>query len=63
MLPPVLPSELSAALAGGGDRISSTIASVLAAIALFGVVLFTFQYLLGQLLVSEERAEELERRR
>ena len=31
------------------------------AIALFGVVLFTFQHLLGQLLLSEERAEELER--
>ena len=29
---------------------------------LFAVVLFTFQHLLGQLLVSEERAEELERR-
>ena len=34
----------------------------LAAIALFGIVLFTFQYLLGQLLLSEQRAEELERR-
>jgi putative nucleotidyltransferase with HDIG domain len=34
----------------------------IAAIALFGIVLFTFQYLLGQLRVSERRAEELERR-
>ena len=34
----------------------------IAAIALFGIVLFTFQYLLGQLLISEQRAEELERR-
>ena len=34
----------------------------IAAIALFGIVLFTFQYLLGQLLMSEQRAEELERR-
>ena len=34
----------------------------IAAIALFGVVLVTFQYLLGQLLLSQQRAEELERR-
>jgi putative nucleotidyltransferase with HDIG domain len=34
----------------------------IAAIALFGIVLFTFQHLLGQLLMSEERGEELERR-
>jgi putative nucleotidyltransferase with HDIG domain len=57
---PVLPSELAAALLAAGiaylyDQVG------LAAIALFGVVLFTFQYLLGQLLLSEERAEELER--
>jgi putative nucleotidyltransferase with HDIG domain len=58
---PVLSSELAAALMAVGiaflyDRVG------LAAIALFGVVLFTFQHLLGQLLVSEERSEELERR-
>jgi putative nucleotidyltransferase with HDIG domain len=34
----------------------------ISAIALFGVVLVTFQYLLGQLLLSQRRAEELERR-
>ena len=34
----------------------------LAAIALVGIVLFTFQRLLGQLLLSEQRAEELEQR-
>ncbi|HWP33751.1 MAG TPA: HD-GYP domain-containing protein, partial [Solirubrobacterales bacterium] len=34
----------------------------IAAIGLFGVVLITFQYLLGQLLLSQQRALELERR-
>ena len=57
---PLLPSELAAALMAVGvafiyDQIG------LAAIALFGVVLVTFQYLLGALLLSQERAEELER--
>lgn len=57
---PVLPSELAAALLAVGiayvyDQVG------IAAIALFGLVLFTFQYLLGQLLLSEERAEELEK--
>jgi putative nucleotidyltransferase with HDIG domain len=61
ILPPVLPSELSAALLAVGiaylyHRIG------IAAIALFAIVLFTFQYLLGQLLISQERAEELGRR-
>jgi putative nucleotidyltransferase with HDIG domain len=56
---PVLPSELAAALLAVG--IAYLYAKVgLAAIALFGIVLFTFQYLLGQLLLSEQRAEELE---
>jgi putative nucleotidyltransferase with HDIG domain len=58
---PVLSSELAAALLAVGiaylyDQVG------LAAIALFGIVLFIFQYLLGQLLVSEKRAEELEQR-
>jgi putative nucleotidyltransferase with HDIG domain len=58
---PLLPSELAAALMAAGvafiyDQVG------LAAIALFGIVLVTFQYLLGQLLLSEQRAEELERR-
>ena len=34
----------------------------IAAVALFGVVLITFQYLLGALLVSQQRAVELEKR-
>jgi putative nucleotidyltransferase with HDIG domain len=58
---PVLPSELTAALLAVGvvylyDLIGT------AAIPLFAIVLLTFQYLLGQLLVSEERAQELELR-
>jgi putative nucleotidyltransferase with HDIG domain len=58
---PLLPSELSAALmAVGVAYIYHQIG--LAGIALFGVVLFTFQHLLGQLLVSQQRAEELEQR-
>src|SRR5439155_21069834 len=55
---PVLPSELAAALLAVG--IAYVYVKVgIAAIALFGLVLFTFQYLLGQLLLSEQRAEEL----
>ncbi len=58
---PVLPSELAAALMAVG--IAYLYVHVgLGSIALFGVVLVTFQYLLGALLVSQERAEELERR-
>ena len=34
----------------------------LAGVAMFGIVLITFQYLLGALLVSQQRAEELEMR-
>jgi len=61
LLPPVLPSEFaSAMLAVGVTFIYDQIG--IAAIALFGVVLVTFQYLLGQLLLSQQRAEELERR-
>ncbi|HVO53775.1 MAG TPA: HD-GYP domain-containing protein [Solirubrobacterales bacterium] len=60
-LVPLLPSELAAALMAVG--IAYLYVKVgLGAIALFGVVLITFQYLLGALLVSQERAEELERR-
>jgi putative nucleotidyltransferase with HDIG domain len=58
---PVLPSELAAALMAVG--IAYLYVHVgLASIALFGVVLITFQYLLGALLISQQRAEELERR-
>lgn len=61
LLPPVLPSELaSAVMAVGVAYIYHRIG--LSAIALFGVVLVIFQYLLGQLLISQQRAEELERR-
>jgi putative nucleotidyltransferase with HDIG domain len=58
---PVLPSELAAALLAVG--VTYLYYEVgLAAIVLFGLVLITFQYLLGQLLLSEQRAEELEQR-
>jgi len=56
----VLPSELAAALLAVGIAYLYEKVGI-AAIALFGLVLFTFQYLLGQLLLSEQRAEELER--
>ena len=61
VLPPVLPSEFaSAMLAVAVAFIYHQIG--ISAIALFGVVLITFQYLLGQLLLSQQRADELERR-
>ena len=58
-LVPLLPSELAAALMAVGvafiyDQIG------LAGVALFGIVLVIFQYLLGALLKSQERAQELE---
>jgi putative nucleotidyltransferase with HDIG domain len=58
---PLLPSELTTAL------MAVTVAYIyhqvgIAAVALFGIVLITFQHLLGQLLVSQQRAEELESR-
>jgi putative nucleotidyltransferase with HDIG domain len=56
---PLLPSELAAALMAVGvafiyDQIGLT------GVVLFGVVLVIFQYLLGALLKSQERAQELE---
>ena len=58
---PVLSSEVFAALLAVG--VSFLYIHVgLAAIVLFGAVLFTFQRLLGQLLLSEQRAEDLEKR-
>jgi putative nucleotidyltransferase with HDIG domain len=58
---PLLPSELMAALMAVG--VAYLYVQVgLSGVALFGVVLVTFQYLLGALLVSQRRAEELERR-
>jgi putative nucleotidyltransferase with HDIG domain len=56
---PLLPSQLSAALmAVGVAFIYKQIG--LAGVALFGIVLVTFQHLLGALLQSQERARELE---
>jgi putative nucleotidyltransferase with HDIG domain len=58
---PLLPSELMAALMAVG--VAFLYAQVgIAGVALFGIVLVTFQYLLGALLVSRQRAEELEKR-
>ncbi len=58
---PLLPSELMAALMAVGVTYLY-IQVGLAGVALFGVVLVTFQYLLGALLVSQQRAEELAKR-
>src|SRR5260221_2328989 len=56
---PLLPSELAAALMAVGV-VFIYIQIGLAGVALFGIVLVTFQYLLGALLKSQERAGELE---
>jgi putative nucleotidyltransferase with HDIG domain len=56
---PLLPSELAAGLMAVGVAFIYTQIG-LAGVALFGIVLVTFQYLLGGLLRSEERARELE---
>jgi putative nucleotidyltransferase with HDIG domain len=58
---PLLPSELAAALMAVGVAFFYNQIG-LAGVALFGIVLVTFQYLLGALLVSQQRAEELELR-
>lgn len=61
VLTPVLPTELAAAgLAVGVAYLYHQLG--LGAIALIAFVLFYVQYLLGKLLVSEERADELARR-
>jgi putative nucleotidyltransferase with HDIG domain len=60
-LVPLLPSELAAALMAVGVAYLYIHVGI-AGIVLFGVVLVTFQYLLGALLVSQQRAEELELR-
>lgn len=60
-LVPLLPSELMAALMTVG--VAFLLHEVgIAGVALFGIVLVTFQYLLGALLVSRQRANELEMR-
>jgi putative nucleotidyltransferase with HDIG domain len=58
---PLLPSELAAALMTVGVAYLYHEIGI-AGVALFGIVLITFQYLLGALLLSQERAEELEAR-
>jgi putative nucleotidyltransferase with HDIG domain len=58
---PVLASELAAALMAVGVAFIYHQVGI-AAIALFGIVLVTFQHLLGQLLLSQQRAGELEQR-
>src|SRR6185436_17216803 len=55
---PVLPSELAAALMAVGVAFIYHQIGI-AGVALFGIVLITFQYLLGALLLSQQRAEEL----
>jgi putative nucleotidyltransferase with HDIG domain len=58
---PILPSELAAALL----TLAVTLAYDnlgLAAVILFAIVLLTFQYLVGELLLSQERGDELELR-
>lgn len=56
---PLLPSELAAALMAVGVAFLYVQVG-LAGVALFGIVLVTFQYLLGALIKSQERARELE---
>jgi putative nucleotidyltransferase with HDIG domain len=60
-LGPVLPSEIASALLAVG--IARAYVDVgLPALALFAVVLLTFQHLLGALLLSQQRGDELELR-
>ena len=56
---PLLPSELAAGLMAVGVAFIYTQIG-LAGVALFGIVLITFQYLLGALIESQERARELD---
>jgi putative nucleotidyltransferase with HDIG domain len=60
-LVPVLPSEMTAALMTVGVVYLYDAVGI-AAVALFAIILVTFQRLLGQLQLSEQRAEELEQR-
>jgi putative nucleotidyltransferase with HDIG domain len=61
VLPAVMPSEFASAMLAVAVAFIYHVIGI-AAIALFGVVLITFQYLLGQLLLSQQRADELEKR-
>jgi putative nucleotidyltransferase with HDIG domain len=56
---PLLPSELAAALMAVGVAFLY-VQIGLAGVGMFGIVLITFQYLLGALIKSQERARELE---
>ncbi|MEJ7875116.1 MAG: HD-GYP domain-containing protein [Solirubrobacterales bacterium] len=58
---PIVPSELAAALLVVGITLGYTKLG-LAAVALFAIALLIFQHLVGELLVSQQRANELERR-
>ena len=58
---PLLPSELAAAILALGVAFAYVHVGT-AAVALFGVLVIVFQYLVRALLVSQERADELERR-
>jgi putative nucleotidyltransferase with HDIG domain len=57
-LVPLLPSEMAAALMAVGVAFIHNEFG-LAGVALFGIVLITHQYLLGALILSQQRAEEL----
>ena len=58
---PILPSELASALLAVGIAFAYARLG-LPALALFGAVLVVFQYLIGALLLSQQRADELELR-
>jgi putative nucleotidyltransferase with HDIG domain len=58
---PLLPSEMVAAIMAIGIS-EVALEWGLPALALFGILLLAFQHLLSALLVSEERAEDLQRR-
>ncbi len=59
VLVPVLPTEFATALLAVG-LVYAYMEIGITAIALAAILLLTFQYLLGELLVSQERADELE---
>jgi putative nucleotidyltransferase with HDIG domain len=61
LLPPVLPSEFASAMLAVGITFLYHQLGI-SAIVFFGIAMVTFQYLLGQLLLSQQRAEELELR-
>jgi putative nucleotidyltransferase with HDIG domain len=61
LLPPVLPSEFASAMLAVGITFLYHQVGI-SAIVFFGIAMVTFQYLLGQLLLSQQRAEELEKR-